>query len=237
VKVWVFVEGESDRLALNALWDNWSAALRNKGWGLRVLPLDTKDRFLRKIGPRAAEKLKADADDLVVGLPDYYPNAPYANTDLRHETVAQLQDLQREVVEAALIKNHRLQREGLTEALERFCPSAFKHDMEMLLLAAKEQLRRVLCTPQRLRGWRIPVEGQDQQKPPKRIVEQLFRTKTPRKRAYRETKDAPAVLRRAKDVADLLFLENGRENCPVFKAVLDWVGEKTGIPAYELSPP
>jgi len=146
VKVWVFVEGESDRLALEALWGNWRHGLGSKGWGLRVVPIDTKDKFLRKIGPRGAEKLKADADDLVVGLPDYYPNAPYTDTDLKHETVEQLQDLQAAAVEAALIKIHSLQGEGLRQALDRFRPSALKHDMEMLLLAAKEQLREVLRT-------------------------------------------------------------------------------------------
>ena len=230
MKVWVFVEGESDRLALNALWDNWRAALQNKGWGLQVLPLDTKDKFLRKIGPRGAEKLKADAHDLVVGLPDYYPNGPYTHTDLKHETVEQLQDLQVRAVEARLAAS--LQGESLRRALNRFWPSVLKHDMEMLLLAAEEQLRQVLRTSERLGAWRIPVEEQDQHKPPKRIVEELFRTKTPGKRAYRETRDAPAVLQRVRQITDLLFLEDGRENCPVFKAMLDWVGEKTGIPAY-----
>lgn len=235
MKVWVFVEGESDRLALNALWGNWRNALRDKGWGLQVLPLDTKDKFLRKVGPRAAEKLKADADDLVVGLPDYYPNAPYADSDLKHETVEQLQALQAGAVDRALVAIYSLQGENLRRALDRFRPSVLKHDMEMLLLAAKEQLRKVLGTREHLGKWKIPVEEQDQQNPPKRIVEELFRTKSQKKRSYRETIHAPAVLSAVTDLRQLIYLENGSLNCPVFKAMLDWVGENTGVTAYSLS--
>jgi hypothetical protein len=121
--------------------------------------------------------------------------------------------------------------------MHRFFPSAFKYEMEMLLLAAKDQLRDVIGTSDQLEGWRTPVEDQNQMMPPKKIVEGLFKAKAPTRRGYRPTRDAPDVLRRVAEISDLLFLEDGSQNCPVFKTVLDWVGEKTGTPAYIWSPP
>ena len=57
MKVWIFVEGESDKLALNALWKRWLEKLKVTGWGIKIIPLENKSKFFRKIGPRAAEKL------------------------------------------------------------------------------------------------------------------------------------------------------------------------------------
>ena len=65
MKVWVFVEGISDRLALDAGWAGWKTLLRSSGWGIQIIPLDDKSRFFRKIGPRVAEKLVADVNDCV----------------------------------------------------------------------------------------------------------------------------------------------------------------------------
>lgn len=233
MKIWLYVEGESDRLALTELWVRWQEALQSRGHGIRIIPLEAKPRFLKKIGPRAAEKLAASGRDIVVALPDFYPNVPYANTDLRHETVDQLRELQRRAVARALENVFRIGGENLSQALTRFFASTLKHDMEMLLLAAKDQLRDVLGTKDRLGNWRAPVEEQDQQgRHPKRIVEELFRTKTAPKRAYRDTKDAPAVMRKVRDIRQIVFLESGIVNCPLFKEMLDWVGGMTGVPAY-----
>jgi hypothetical protein len=231
VKVWVYVEGESDRLALHALWQSWRNALHLKGWGLQVVPLDTKQKFLCKIGPRAAEKLAGDGRDLVVGLPDLYPNAPYANTELKHDTPDELGRLQRVAVESSLKKVHGIHGEGLSSAMERFLPSALKHDMEMLLLAARQRLREVLKTSDRLGNWRTPVEDQNQNMPPKKVVQELFLTKSPNKEAYKETRHAPAVLERVEDIRELLFVD-GLPNCPVFKEAMDWIGQRTGVAAY-----
>jgi len=40
MKVWVFVEGESDKIALNTLWMSWRSDLGRKGWGIQIHPLD-----------------------------------------------------------------------------------------------------------------------------------------------------------------------------------------------------
>lgn len=122
----------------------------------------------------------------------------------------------------------------INSCVARFLGTALKHDLEMLLLAAKEELRGHLRTADRLDdSWRKPVEDQNQERPPKRVVEELFRTKSAKKRAYRDTKDAPAVLRRIENIRTILYDSTRQMQCPVFKSMLDWVGDRTGVRAYD----
>ena len=106
---------------------------------------------------------------------------------------------------------------------------ALKHDLEMLLLAARAQLQSRLKTRDRLGNWRKPPEDQNQDKPPKRIVEELFRAKL--SRAYRDTTDGPAILRGAA-LREVVFEEQGAVQCPAFRDVLDWIGKETSVVGY-----
>lgn len=98
MRVWMFVEGPSDQLALNALWTDWKARLRLSGHSIGVVHLTDKARYLHKIGPRAAEKLAGSPDDVVVGLPDLYPTAPYQTAEFRHADLGDLRKVQEEQV-------------------------------------------------------------------------------------------------------------------------------------------
>lgn len=118
----------------------------------------------------------------------------------------------------------------IQEALDRFYPTAFKHDLEMLLLAAREELRKVLDTNDALGNWRHPVEDQNQIKPPKYVIDELFRAKRGRK--YRDTVHAKAVLEKVGDIKTVLYHNGNQLQCPVFKDLLDWIGAKTGVSAY-----
>ena len=100
----------------------------------------------------------------------------------------------------------------------------------MLLLAARDRLCAHLGTPDRLGHWCQPVEDQNHARPPKRVVEELYRQK--KGRAYRDTTDAAAVLASVSDLRQLLYLESRQLQCPVFKEMLDWLAEKTGVSAY-----
>jgi hypothetical protein len=230
MKVWIYVEGESDRIALNALWAGWREVLRGAGWGIQIIPLVDKSRFFRKIGPHAAEKLADNEYDLVVGLPDLYPNHEYVNSQYKHADLADLKMVQTKLVEKALTDVFHLSQMKSQEALRRFLPTAFKHDMEMLLLAAREELRKVLGTPDTLGNWLHPVEEQNQTKPPKYVVDDLFHAKKGMK--YRDTIHAQAVLGRVTDIRGILYRNGNQPQCPVFKQLLDWIGGKTGVPAY-----
>ncbi len=228
MKVWIFVEGSSDVKALSALWDGWKQNLSTKGWGIQVIPLDSKSKYFRKIGSRATEKLANDAQDLVVGLPDLYPNRDYANTDYRHNNLQELQGVQRR-----LVKQHLQQQMGRRANVDghiaRFYASALKHDLEVLLLAATSQLQFRLNMSNRPSGWRRPPEDQNQNMPPKKIVERIFRTHL--KRPYREIADSHAILSKA-DLREAVFDEHGTVQCPIFRAMSDWIGNKTGVPGY-----
>jgi len=231
MKVWIFVEGESDRIALNTLWAKWRESLRKVGWGIQIILLDNKSQFFRKIGRRAAEKLANNEDDLVVALPDFYPNREYVNSHYKHDNLGELKTVQAELVKRELAEVFFLS--SLTQiqwALERFHPTAFKHDMEMLLLAARNELRAVLDTPDSLGNWRHPVEEQNQTKPPKYVVEELFQAK--KRRKYRDTVHAKAVLEKVADIKIILYYNGNQLQCPIFKELIDWIGAKTGVSAY-----
>ena len=107
MKVWIFVEGKSDVQALSALWSGWKQNLSTKGWGIQLIPLESKSNYFRKIGSRATEKLANDACDLVVGLPHLYPNRDYADTEYKHNNLQELQGVQ-----TRLIKQHLQQQMG-----------------------------------------------------------------------------------------------------------------------------
>jgi hypothetical protein len=229
MKVFVYVEGPADSFALSSLWLQWKEQLQPAGWGIQIIPLTDKSRFFRKIGQVAAEKLVNNDKDLVVGLPDLYPNANYEETEFRHGNVQELKDLQRHLVRQSLKEVYQLDDKDVGKKLDRFCPSALKHDLEMLLLAARAELRAFLGTPDTLGNWIKPVENQNQTRPPKYVVSDLFRTKAGRR--YRDTVDASAVLRRVQNLRDILFL-SGQPQCPVFIEMLNWIGSNTKIATY-----
>lgn len=230
MKVWVFVEGESDRIALNALWASWQTRLGKRGWGIQIHPLDDKSRYFRKVGPRAAEKMVNDDQDLVVGLPDLYPNGEYSHTEFKHDHLSELKSVQTRLVRDALQRVFNLSPKNAEAKLARFFPSALKHDLEVLLLAAVDELRQTLGTKETLGKWQHPVENQNQRKPPKYVVEDLFRTK--KNCCYRDTRHAKAVLEKVTDIKKILFSSSGQLECPVFKETMDWIAASTGVPAY-----
>ena len=221
MKVWIFVEGKSDVEALSALWSDWKDKLKGKEWGIQLITLENKSNYFKKIGPRVTEKLLHDTRDLVVGLPDLYPNREYANTDYKHDNLKQLQDVQTQLVKQNL--QQQVRRTEVDSHMARFYASALKHDLEVLLLAATSQLQSRLKMRNRPSGWRRPPEDQNQNRPPKKIVEELFRRHL--KRAYRQISDSDAILRNAD-------LREVAEQCPAFRAMIDWIGDKTGVPGY-----
>ena len=230
MKIFIYVEGPSDKKALEELFKGYKEQLRDQRHGLAFLHLKNKSRFLAKIGPRAAEKLADNDDDRVVALPDLYPNRDYAQTPYAHPDLNRLRCLMSDLVAEALRAHFAFGPRAVRQALCRFCASALKHDLEMLLLAAWPRLKEYIAAPRDAAGWRHPVEEQDQAKPPKRVVERLFMSS--RQRAYRDTIDAPEVLRRVEGISELLYTAYGQLECPVFKAFLDWLRDQTGVPAY-----
>lgn len=232
MNIWIYVEGRSDEIGLLALWKDWKGMLQKAGHQMYLIPLGGKPNLFKKIGGRTAHKLYDSEKNIVVGLPDLYPNKDFQNTSWKHDDLLELQEVQKREVSTALKNIYDLNKTQVKKSLERFYPSALKHDLEMLLLAAQDKLRSYLGTSNHLGNWHRPVEDQNQNEPPKRIVKQLFKTKSKRKRSYRETKDAHAILSKVNNLKEIIYDNNNQIQCPVFKNLLDWIGKQTKVSAY-----
>ncbi len=216
MRVIVYVEGPSDKLSMQALLRPLLVAKAQEGVAIDFFETTEGDRkasLLTKAPVRAANILAHDPEALVVIMPDLYPR----NKAFAHETYTEMAEGIRERFEV-------LGRKGwaggpLRERLYIFC---FKHDLEALLLAADQELAGRLGISELQVSWRIPVEDQDLERPPKRVVEELFARWNKR---YRDTVDAPAILARANydDIA---------ARCPqCFKPFVDWLADLNTEPA------
>lgn len=227
MKVWIFVEGRSDELGLMALFESWKKELNNYGWGIKIISLRNKPQYFKLIGSSVAEKLLQNNTDIVVGLPDLYPCKQFEETQYKHNNITEIQLLQTRLVKKVL--EDELMRKDLQSYIGRFYASTLKHDLEMLLLAAHEQLCQRLDLRRNPRRIANP-ENQNQSHPPKKVIIDYFKQRSSPK-SYQETRDAPAILREA-TLREMVLTEQGRPRCPAFKSMLDWVGEKTGVQAY-----
>jgi hypothetical protein len=191
MKVLIYVEGPADRAALEKLLAPIMSEGRARGVGIRLLPLGGKDSILNDSPRKAAEHLAEHPDDWVFALPDLYPMSVYDGTPNAHRSFSELDGRLRERFLS------RAKKVGVPASSHtRFRVHCLKHDLEALLLAAPEVLRARLGTKDALHGrWRSPVEDQNDQRPPKRIVEALFERYQRRK--YSDTMDAPWILARA----------------------------------------
>lgn len=146
------------------------------------------ERLLRNGIERARHFLESGDIDHAFALPDLYPGTqrPVA---LRHSTADEL----RAVMRAALPD-------------PRFHPHCLVHDLEALILATPDTFKATLGTKDRVeKGWSPNVEQQNHHRPPKVVVEELY--KRYQKREYRDTVHAPQLLSTA-SVRDLA------ERCP-----------------------
>lgn len=119
----------------------------------------------------------------MIALPDLYPK----DKAFPHTTPEQLQEGVLAVFDNAL-KAKKISDKRIPERFKVFC---LKHDLEALLLASKEQLRTRLGKESLTANWTVPVEDQDHDRPPCRIVEELFAGAG---KKYIGQIDAPAIL-------------------------------------------
>lgn len=184
-EVHVYVEGPSDKLALQALLAPLLAQLREKRVFVKFFEASGKKSVLLEVPKRAVSILDRNPRDIVVALPDLYPK----NHGFDHETPEQLAAGIREQFRGAVRQKKLTNRQELEQRFEVFC---FKHDLEALILAAFEALKSHLQAPGLKRTWKLPVEDVDHGRPPKKVVEEVFQTHGQRR--YKETVDAPLIL-------------------------------------------
>ena len=184
MKVIVYVEGASDKLGMETLLRPLVEQKRQQGVDIQFYETPNGDRktsVLTIVPIKAVNILRNVPDSVVVALPDLYPR----NKGFPHETV---DELVKGVTENLRSRLRAADDPRLADRFRVFC---FKHDLEALLLASQEGLRLRLGASSLEPQWRIPVEDQDHDCPPKRIVEELFRKHGKR---YTAVLDAPLIL-------------------------------------------
>ena len=183
MRVIVYVEGPSDQLAMQELLAPLLFQLQAKGTAVAFIPTGNKGRLMATTPRKAANILRNDPQTVVVAMPDLYPG----NVGHPHRSPDELRDVLKEQFARTL----RVKGTNDARLRARFKVFCFKHDLEALILAAEDELRERLGSPVLQRSWVIPVEDQDMDTPPKRIVEGLFRQY---KDSYHDTVDAPLIL-------------------------------------------
>lgn len=184
-EVFVYVEGPSDQLGMRELFAEFMEFVANKGSTIDFYPLNGKEPLLNKGPSRAMNILRNKPDSYVFLVPDLYP----PNKPFQHETYAEMRG---EMMRRFYTE---LQRKRCDERLaERFFVHCFKYDLEALVLASEVALLTRLAKPQFSQSWTRPVENQNHNIPPKRVVEALFLDAGMK---YRDTSDVPWILNRS----------------------------------------
>ncbi len=198
MRIIVYVEGRSDKDGLEGLLKPLIDQKLQNGVSIKffeTMPGDRKESVLLKIPRRAVDILRSEPDAIVVAMPDLYPyNKPFP-----HQTV---EDLRAGIIKQ--FEHWRSHANADPRLVERFQVFCLKHDLEALVLAAHEALAARLNLESVKQDWTIPVEDQNHDHPPKRIVETLFADHDEK---YVDTIDAPFILR----LADYRIIA---ERCP-----------------------
>ena len=198
MKVVVYVEGPGDQICLETLLRPLLIQKSEQGVHISFVPMtrgDRKTALLVTTPIKAANALLNDPAITVVILPDLYP----PNKGFKHDTCEQLQ----EGVRTAFLRSAS-SKPGWDPRIEsRFAVFCLIHDLEVLLLAAEEALLAV-ASPRHAR-WSRPVETQNNEDPPKRVVERLIP-------GYDSQVDGPRILSAAsyREVAEQCPLGFGR---------------------------
>jgi len=187
MKVIIYVEGPSDKAAMEALLMSLIELKRKQGITIEFFDApsgDKKASVLTKVPIKAVNMIMNDPSAMVIALPDLYPR----NKAFPHVTFNEMSDGIRERFHKALQQKGGADDVRLQTRFHVFC---FKHDLEALLLTAENALKKRLCVNTLKRTWKLPVEEQNHDCPPKRVIENLFKQHDMQ---YKGTADAPAIL-------------------------------------------
>lgn len=224
MRVMIYVEGNSDKLAMEQLFKQVIENKQNQGIKIQFFSGkgsdnhrggDAKKELLEVIPKKAINILKNNPNSIVAVMPDLYP----PNKGFNHTTYKEL--------ETGIMSqfNQELTRKGINDQrlIERFRVFCFKYDLEALVLASETQLRTRLGLRKDQNfpiSWTIPVEDQNHDQPPSRIVERLFKAYN---ETYQKTADSVLILGQAhyQDIA---------ERCPqCFKPFVEFL-ENLSLP-------
>lgn len=211
MKAIIYVEGKSDKLSMEVLLEHLITQKLSHGIVIEFYESaagDRKKTLLTKIPLRAANIIINNPDTSVAVIPDLHP----PNKGFEHRTFYEMK--------AGILHNFdkALNDRGISDIRlkDRFHVFCFKHDLEVLILASPDSLKAHLGVSTLGVQWKVPVEDQNHDCPPKRIVEDIFARHG---RRYHETVDAPMILRAGsyQDIAG---------KCPqCFKPFVDYLSD------------
>lgn len=211
-EVIVYVEGPSDRLAMEALLQPLIQQKQQDGVIIKFFPAPlghNKESVITKVPRTAVNVICNNRNSIVVAMPDLYPR----DVVFEHETFDEMKAGMLERFDQAFqnASQHRELDDRLKEHFKVFC---FKYDLEALVLASEEALKTRLGVDHLDVTWQKPVEDQDHSNPPKGIVEELFEKHG---QSYQSTLDARSILG-ASDYRDIA------EKCPqCFKPFVEFL--------------
>ncbi|HAG83434.1 MAG TPA: hypothetical protein DCL61_20375 [Cyanobacteria bacterium UBA12227] len=192
MRVIIYVEGSSDKDALEALLAPLIAAKYQQGVGIEFFPVkgsnnqrggDAKEDLVTKFPLKAVSILRNEADAIVILLPDLYPK----NKGFTHETFQELKAGIINKFEQSL-SSKGIEDERIKKRFQVFC---LKYELEALILAAESELaNRLEVNPLRI-TWKVPVEDQNHGYPPSKLLEKLFEDCG---KTYKKTVDASIIL-------------------------------------------
>jgi hypothetical protein len=193
-EVIVFVEGPSDKLAMQALLQPLLDQKRNEGITINFYALGSKTAVIKKAPLKGVNTILNKPFSLVVALPDLYPR----DEVFPHKTANDLIEGILKRFEDAFESKGKKEDGRLKQRFRAFC---FKYDLEALILASDEALKARQGARSFKLQWRVPVEDQDHDYPPKRVVVKLF---AEHGESYIGPVDAPFILgaTRYQEVAD-----------------------------------
>ncbi|HVZ39998.1 MAG TPA: DUF4276 family protein [Candidatus Kapabacteria bacterium] len=209
MRISVIVEGPSDQAALTALLGPLIHQKAAEGVYVHFMTARSGDRkrhLMEHVPNEAADWLREDHARHMIVIPDLYPLKSGLVSGTPEELVEYIKGNFKKALARRGVDDIRL--------LERFSVFCFKHDLEVLVLAAREQLAEQLEASGFKLEWNDTVEDQNHNRPPKRVVMELFEAHG---RKYRETRDAARIL----DGADYRTIA---ERCPqCFKPFVDFL--------------
>jgi len=186
-KVIIYVEGIFDKLVLEMLFNDLITHKTSVGVFISIHEApkgDKKKSVLLKVPIKAADILAQNSHDVVVAIPDLYP----LNKGFPHTSFSELESgIRKAFIKRLETKNVK----NINTLNNRFKVFCFKYDMEVLLLAAENELINYLKASRFRKTWTKPVEDQNGNEPPKRIVEKLF---LEHQQTYNDRIDATGVL-------------------------------------------
>ena len=185
MKILVFVEGPSDKFCLETVLRPLLVQKQQEGISVTFHEApagDKKKRILEAVPVKAVNILCNDPVSAVVAIPDLYPK----NHGFPHNSADELcAGINQNFIKAA-------ERLGCDRRIQdRFFAFCFIHYLEALLLAVPDSLRQRIGVKNLKPSWKSSVEEQNNQEPPKYVVQELFKTVG---KKYKDTVDAPAIL-------------------------------------------